>query len=65
MQRDHLFNARWGGTSAKPLHRVAQELRDTAQWELAGQEAGNRDTVGSDERTWGGATSLASLQGNC
>jgi hypothetical protein len=65
MQCDHLSDGCWGWANPKPLHRVAQQLRDAAQWELAGQEAGNRDTVGSDERTWGSATSLASLQGNC
>jgi hypothetical protein len=64
MQCDHLSNAPWCWANAKPLHRIAQQLRDAAQWELSGQEARNRDTVGSDERTWGGATSSASLQGN-
>jgi hypothetical protein len=64
MERDHLSDARWGWANAKPLHRIAQQLRDAAQWELASEEAGNRHTVGSDERTWGGATSSASLQGN-
>jgi hypothetical protein len=64
MQCDHLSDARWGRACAKLLHRIAQQLRDAAQWELSSQEARNRDTVGSDERTWGGATSSASLQGN-
>ena len=62
MQCDHLSNAPWGWANAKPLHRIAEQLRDAAQWELSGKEAGNRHTVGSDQRTWGGATSSTSLQ---
>jgi hypothetical protein len=64
MQSDHLSDARWGRACAKLLHRIVKELGDAAEREFAGQEAGDGHTVGSDERTWGGATSSACLQGD-
>jgi hypothetical protein len=65
MQCDHLINARWGGANTKPLHRIAEQLWDAAQWELPRQEAGDRHTVGSDERAWGGTAGSTGLQGDC
>jgi hypothetical protein len=61
MQRDHLFNARWGGTAAKLIHRIAKELGNAAQREVPSEETIHGHPIGSDERARSGASSATSL----
>jgi hypothetical protein len=61
MQGDHLFNARWGGTAAKLIHRIAKKLGDAAQREVPGEKTIHGHPIGSDERARSGASSATSL----
>jgi hypothetical protein len=61
MQRDHLFNARWGGTSAKLIYGIAKELGDATQREVLGEETIHGHPVGSNQRARSGASSATGL----
>lgn len=61
MQSDHLFNARWGGPSAKTPHRIAKELWDAAQRKVPGEETIHGHPVGGNQRARSGAPSTTSL----